>query len=198
MNMTNPAFVASPKYQEFAFTLAAGAERSIFADCSVIACLEADADFEIGFDGGSKTVFKKGLSYRAGAIIRSIEVLNTSGSTNAITLAIAKGDIRDARLVLSGGLSTTPAGGDFIGGNAVVTATAAANVQVLAENLVRREAGIKNTGTETVWIRTGTATAAAGHPLGAGETLVLSVKTELRAYNASATNCDLAVWEVEN
>jgi len=194
----NPALRADPSYKEFTYTLDAGAEVSIYSDCNVITCLEATADFSIAFDGGSRTNFKPGLSYRAPRVIRDVRVENTSGSANTITLALAKGDIRDARLVLDASAGTIATeetaatwanywNGSISAGAFVGPVGAAARRGICVAAL--------DTNVGLIWVTPSGSAAKRGIPLAPGAFVILAAKSSVYLYNPNGASCDATISE---
>ncbi len=184
--LENPATIVQPRYVEYTYTLAAGEVVSITTDAAFVACLDATLDFKIGFDGGPRTAFKKGLTYRAPVPVKSVQVENNSGAANTITLGLGRGDIRDGRLVIAGALTTKPAATSYTDKGAV-SALAGANTALLAVNTARKEAVIYNDGASVIYVRGDATAAAGGVGLAPGATLVLETTAALYAYNPGAS-----------
>jgi len=194
-SLQNPANIIQPRYVEYTYSLAIGEEINIGSDATFIACLDATADFKIGFDGGPKTTFKKGLTYHPPIEVRSVQIENNSGSANTVTLGLGKGDIRDSRLVLSGGVATQPAATSFTDGGAI-SALATANTLLLASNAARKEALIYNNGGAAIYVRGDATAAPGGVKLAAGGTLVLETTAAIYAYNAAVSAVSVLVSEL--
>ena len=192
----NPATRINPRYQVFDMTLAAGEAVSMAWAGEFIHCLEASAAFQIGFNDGPQSRFEAGLKYRAPTAFESVQLVNSSGSANTLRLAVGRGDMEDARLVLTGTVSTRGEVPDTLTTKAPVSALDAANTQLAPANALRRELILVNQGAATIYINGKVAVLAGeGIPLEPGQSLILEQRGAVYARNDTGATVPVAVTE---
>lgn len=194
----NPATTVSPKYTEWTFALAAGQTEQVSISADFVACLAATANFTLSLDGSPHANFMAGLLYRAPQGFDKLEITNPTAGAISVTLGIGSGDLRDARLSLSGSLKTKEVAPDLFTTGAAVSAPNAAVTLLAAGNLNRRTVMINNTGSGTVYIG-GNAAALAGEglPLLAGQERGIDTTAAIYARNDTGAAIALAVAELE-
>jgi hypothetical protein len=101
-----------PTYTTQKLTIPALGTASVSRAATFLICLAATHRFKLRFEHGHETDFEAGLKFRQEVDFTRIEIINPS-STDALTveLGFGRGDIDDARLVLSGVIGTTVTGG---------------------------------------------------------------------------------------
>jgi len=185
-------------YQVHGLTLAAGEWVQLDITGEYIGCIKSNAAFKVGADDNTPQPMEQGLTFRtvAGESFTSIQILNTSASSNSIELAVGEGQITDARLSLTADLTLSANNGisDLID----ISIAAGVSAQVAAVNLNRREILIQNLSGNTSLFRVGATTAASarGVELMPGQTLTLETTAEIWAFNSDAGAQSLAVVEV--
>jgi len=186
-------------YQTFTLTVPAGASQTVVVDGYYIACLSADARFSVSIDDGPSGVFEKGMSLAWAMPFHKVKITNTGAVQNVIELGISSGQIRDARLNLSGSINNEAQRPDLFTDAAPVAAAAGpATTLLLAANTKRAEALLVNTGTVDLWIKGGAGVAKTGLFLVAGQSLTLTTTATIYAYNPdAATAGEVAVAELE-
>lgn len=91
-----------PQFTTQAGTISPGATVEIIRVGNFLTCLEASHPFKIGFDSAPVSDFEEGLSLDfSGVSFERITLVNPSSEALTYKLAIGRGLVRDARLVLS-------------------------------------------------------------------------------------------------
>lgn len=190
--------MASPSYASRTYEIPAGGSLEIYRDATFIACLDAQASFKISFDGGPKTEFEAGLTYRPSSGLKLVELVNEGGSANSVTLAFGKGDISDSRLTLGNAITTKEEAPATFTTGAPIACPDGAATALAGVNSNRAEIVLANDGGGKIYVA-GSAGAAAGEglPVEAGATLFLTTTAALWARNDSGAAVLVAVSELE-
>ncbi|KXF89951.1 hypothetical protein [Phaeobacter inhibens] len=106
--------MAKPFYKSDQWNLAAGESVTVVRTADFLACLDADAAFDIQIDNSPETEFAKGLTYTAPQNFSEVRIVNNSDSSNRIKMGFGRGGVRDGRTVFAGGgLVTKPSRGTW-------------------------------------------------------------------------------------
>ena len=193
--MSQKAQQLSARPYTISLLASASLERPIVGAWVVVT--EATGTFTIALDGGDPIAIEKGLALYIDdgeEPFKSINVADTSGAANTITLYVGQGNIIDRRFVPANSLPAPP----VLDSIADVTLAATATTLILAASADRREALIHNldAGTE---VRIGDSGAGAtnGLPLAADATLSLNTSGAIHGYNPSGAGVDIAVVSFE-
>jgi hypothetical protein len=175
-----------------------GGSEEIYREASFITCLGATAPFKLKLDHGPAFEFEAGISIALAETFERITIVNETAADNVIRLGLGKGQITDARLVLSGEVATRESTPDVLATGPQVVAGNAAATLVAASNTSRVEALITNEGAGKVYVA-GSAAAGAGEglPLEASQTMVLNTTAALYVRNDTGANVNIAVAQVE-
>lgn len=184
-------------YSVHEFKIAAGSTIIHAKDSGFVSCLEASEPFKIGFDDGSLNHFEGGLTYTPTAGFRQVALHNPNDTEIRIQLGFGRGDISDARLTLSGQVSTQEAMPETFTTGAAIDAATGATTLLADVNPFRREIILVNDGAGRVYIG-GDAGAAAGEglPMEAGASMVLSTRAAVYARNDTGAVVPVAVAEL--
>ena len=189
----------APSYAVRAFQVPPGESIQVYRQSNFLTCLEGNIAFKVAFDGNSASDFETGLTYREARGFTQVEIINPDATTTlTVKLAFGKGDVNDARLVISGAINAKIAAPETFATGAPISATDAATTLLAAENGNRAEIIISNDGSGKVYIA-GNAGAVAGEglPVDAGGTLVLTTTAAVYARNDSGAAVPVAVAELE-
>ena len=193
MTMQNP-----PNYVTREYVIPANGTVEGYREASFMTCLEATAAFSLKIDNAAKFDFEAGLGIVFDGTFTRYELINETGTDITVKLAIGRGNVRDARLVISGTLSTQSTVPDTLTTGAAVSALNAATTSVIAANTSRVEALVVNAGAATIYIGGNAAAAAAeGLPLAAGQSLTLNTTAAIYARNDTGAAVAVSVAEVE-
>lgn len=188
-----------PNYKTFEFTVPAGGMHEMFRETEFLVCLNADAEFQLQIDGGSKFDFEAGLGFEShNGSFKRMEFLNPGAQAIKIKVGLGKGGVRDARQTIANVVDTKPQTPDVFTTGAPISAANAATTALVAPNPKRRELIVSNDGTGKVYLAgTSGATAGQGLPLEAGGTAVLETTAAVWARNDSGGAVPVAVAQVE-
>lgn len=187
-----------PTYAVRSFTIPANGSVEAIRDADFITCLEASAAFKMSLDNAPRVDFEAGLTLTTVSGFKRIEMINPTGDALTVKVGFGKGDVKDARLTLSGAVNTrVDAPGGFVTGP-MISAADAATTALKAANGNREEILISNDGAGKVYI-CGDPAAAAGEglPLAPGGAMVLTTAAAIYARNDSGAAVNLAVAELE-
>ncbi|WP_299394639.1 hypothetical protein [Pelagibius sp.] len=185
-------------YATFRYTVAAGASETIPAVGSYVAILDANQTFHVALDDDTPQEIQSGLTIQMepGERFEKVTIDNSqNGADLTVFLAIGTGELRDARLSLSGEVQLATPTGLMTDPDVAMLAGVAA--QVLAVNNSRKEAFVTNLASNAVAIRVGDSNvgAARGIELSPGQTAVLSTEAAIWVYSPS--DQPVAVTEIE-
>lgn len=88
------------------FVIPAGASSTIVREAEFITCLESSAPFKMRLDQGPFFDFEAGLGLTVAEKFGRADFLNDSDTDITVRVALGRGDVQDARLVLSGTVAT--------------------------------------------------------------------------------------------
>lgn len=186
-----------PQYQADTWTVPANGYLSVARTAEFLICLEATAPFKITFDNGAETNFEQGLTYRVQDQFSQIRLYNPHGQDISVRLGFGRGDITDARLVVSGSVEVETETPGVIDTIDAFTVTAGTSAQVDGADLRRQELLVRNlSDTADVWLRGDVNTTPGGHLLKAGEGAVLTTSAAVYAYNASGSGVLLSALSI--
>lgn len=194
--MINPANQVNPTILELTRTLAAGEETSIAMIGNFVAGIEATADFELGYNSGPKTSFRKGYRHRTDVPFQSVEIRNPSGSSNTITLLLGKGDFLDGRLTISSGINTTETHSSTVPLCSTAPIGAGTFGLVAAANASRRELIVSNDSPGDLFVNTGFA-ARYGILLPSGASVSIENTGAWYVYNPQAATANVSYLETQ-
>jgi len=101
-----------PTYTTQKLTIPALGTASVSRAATFLICLSASHRFRLRFEHGHETDFEAGLKFRQEVDFTRVEIINPSDTDELIVeLGFGRGDVDDARLVLSGVIGTTVSGG---------------------------------------------------------------------------------------
>ena len=192
--------MTNPTYTTRKFTIAAGEAVEVYRQAQFISCLKATHAFKLKFNNGPTTDFEAGLTYKHVAEFERVQLVNPSPTDIlTVTLAFGRGEIRDARLTLSGQINTYEASPDVLTTIAPVAAVDAATTPLVGLNARRKEVVFSNNGAGQVFIGGDpAAVAGSGIPLGAGGVLVLTTAAAVYARNDSGATVNIGITELEH
>ncbi|PRZ48007.1 hypothetical protein [Tritonibacter scottomollicae] len=187
----------APQYQANTWTVPANGILEVARSAEFLICLEATAPFKITFDQGVETNFEQGLSFRVLNEFRQIRIRNPNAQDISIRLGFGRGDVTDARLVVSGSVEVETEAPGVIDTIDVFTVGAGASALVDGADLRRQELLLRNlSDTDDVWLRGDANTTAGGHLLKASEGAVLSTSAAVYAYNPNGSGVDLSALSI--
>jgi hypothetical protein len=192
--------MANPTYATRSYTVAPGSSVQVVRHSDFLTCLEASASFKVSFDNQPRTDFEAGITYRTEGGFTLVEIINESAEPLTVKLGFGRGNVTDARNVITGSVDVSgseikvASPSDFIA-LAPVSIAAGTSAQIFFADARRVECGMKNIGTDRVWISSQNSTLAIGHPLDPGETLVLTTSDGLGAYSPDA-DALIALWSI--
>lgn len=173
-----------------------GERRSIPVRGNYIRGMSGTLPYNVRLDDAAPAKFQTGVAYDTqGQVFESVEIHNTSGTTQVIEIAVALGRIEDNRLVgnvdISGGIRLAGSTGASYGAASVGTSA----VEIVPASTGRVSVLIQNTGAAAVYVGTdASVTAANGIIIGAGGSAELTVQTAVYAV-ASAGTLDVRYLE---
>ena len=190
--------MTTPNYSTRSFAVPANGSIELYREAEFLTCLEATGDFKIKIDNGPSFDFEAGLSISFDRAFTRLELIDVTGATNVVKIALGKGGVKDARLVLSGRIDTKPATPDVLTTGAPVAAAPGANTALAAANVQRKEAILANQGAGAVYVN-GSAAAAAGQgvPVAAGAIMVLENAGPIYARNDTGAAVNVSVTQSE-
>lgn len=149
---------------------------------------------KLGLDDGPMVAFPSGGKWKPMGDFSKVRIQNDTGGSVSFTIALAYGEFDIDEVRLAGGVMLL--GGVALAPTADVTLAPTAATLVKAANASRKEILITNLST-TVTLRVSGAAvgAAAGTPVGPGQTITLETQAAVHAYNPDAGAVDVAVNE---
>lgn len=188
-----------PQYRADTLDIAPFGSVEINRQAEFLTCLEATGPFFIAFDDAPKTQFVKGLSFEATIAFSKYRVENPTDAIMTVTIGTGRGNIRDARLVLSGAVETSELSPATFTAPAPVNIAANSVAQVALANGTRKEIILRNLSTtERLWIKSTATIGAEGLPIDGGEGVILTTTAEVYAFNGAGVAVDIAVAELED
>lgn len=166
----------------YKFALLAGVERSFEVEFDYFHVLTAPiTDLMVRFDDGAQVNLYEGVGLRIYGSKFTLE----SATGQTVTVLAGFGHVFDGRATANVNVTATVAAGNTFNDGGDVVCVHAARTQLLAQDLLRTYALVKNSSSNTITVRIGNATVAAGsgNPLEPGETLPLATTAALYAWN---------------
>ena len=96
----------APQYATRRVTVPAGGTVEIVRTATFVTVLAADAPFRARFDNYPEFDLEQGLTLRTPNGFQRIELRNPSAGPINVTIGLGRGDVNDARLVISGQVET--------------------------------------------------------------------------------------------
>ena len=177
------------------YTIPANGQINIYGVGEFVRCVESDANMELSFNGGSKTIFGAGIARftRQGDQYSSFQLYNNSNAPINATVIWGSGNVQDSRLTVTGSLNIDiPA--NFIAQDDVVVA-ANGVTEVVEANSNRKAVYIHSFRDNEETLRISDENGK-GIPLYAGDTAVLETKGAISLYNASGDAQSVAIGEM--
>lgn len=165
-------------YQQFTYTLAAGAVQKIEYVTENFALLDSTVNgaLRVNFGGSaSETYFEQGIIYKLRQPVRFVQLINSSNAPLTVKVALGCGDIQDNRLSVSGTITTTQTYTSLT----VTNGTFDANGEVSITG-PQRQLLIQNTGNAVVYVG-----AANGFQIQAGGSMMLPLDNSLTLYGTA-------------
>lgn len=175
----------------------ANGNTGIVREAEFLTCLEASAPFRLRLDQGPQMDFEAGLGLTVAEKFQRIDFINNTAEEIRIRVALGKGDIADARLVLSGTVDTREALPDGFVGHSPVSVGQARQEQIFDTNRDRVEAilTLDAAATGPVFLTGPNGGFSTGVPLFPGQTATLKTTGEIWA--ANQTGADVNVYSAE-
>lgn len=189
----------STSYATRTFTVAAGASVEMVRTASFLTVLEASAPFEVSFDNGPRSDIEQGITLRTYADFNRAEFINPNGDEITIKVGLGRGDVQDARLVISGAVnSKTISPGVFDTGAPVACANAAATALAAADGNRRELIMVNDQDAAGAVYIGGSAGAGVGEglPLAPGQSLTLETAAAVYCRNDTGAAVAVAVAEL--
>jgi len=166
----------------YKFALQAGVERSFDVEYDYFHVLTAPVtDLKVRFDDGAPINLYEGVGLRVYGSSFTLE----SDTGQTVTVLAGFGHVFDGRASANVNVTATVAAGNTINNGGDVVCVHGAATQLLAQDLTRTYALIKNRSTNTITVRIGSSAvgAANGLPLEPGETLPYATTAAVYAWN---------------
>jgi len=191
--------MTTPNYTTRSVTIPANGTVELYREAQFITCLSGAASFKVKVDNGPAFEMEAGLSVAFENPFTRLELIDESGANNLVKVALGKGGVKDARLVLTGQVDSREAAPDVLTTGAPISALATTTTALAAANAKRREVMVVNTDAATTIHVGGNAAAAAGQgvPVLAGQSLTLQTTAAVYARNDSVSAVAVAVAELE-
>ncbi|MCG7622730.1 MULTISPECIES: hypothetical protein [unclassified Epibacterium] len=187
----------APQYQANTWTVPAGGRLEVARQAEFLICLEATAPFKIAFDNGTETNFEQGLTFTVKNQFNRIRIYNPHAQDISVRLGFGRGDVTDARLVVSGSVEVETTAPSVIDTIDVFTVGAGASALVDGADLRRQELAVRNlSDTDDVWLRGDAMTTAGGLLLKASEGALLTASAAVYAYNPNGAGVDLSALSI--
>lgn len=177
----------------------ANGNTGIVREAEFLTCLEASAPFRLRLDQGPQMDFEAGLGLTVAEKFQRIDFINNTAEEIRIRVALGKGDIADARLVLSGTVDTRMTepvqvsgvvdtrenGPDDFGGLSPISVPNGQSVQAFASDAKRVEAivSLDATATGPVFLAGGMEGASIGVPVYPGQSFMLATSSPVYVRN---------------
>lgn len=182
-----------PQYQADTWTVPANGFLSVARSAEFLICLEATAPFKITFDNGAQTNFEQGLTYRVQDQFHQIRLYNPNNQDISVRLGFGRGDITDARLVVSGSVEVETTAPGVIDTLDVLSLGGLSSSLVFGADLRRQEMVLRNlSDTHDIWLRGDSNTVAGGHQVKPGEGAVLTTSAAIYAFNPNAVAVEIS------
>jgi len=166
----------------YTFTLAAGVERTWEVDFDYFHVLKAPVnDLNVRFDDSAPVGLYEGVGLR----IYGSRFTLVSATGQTVTVLVGFGHVFDGRSSANVNVTANIAPGNTFDDGADVSCVHAARTQLLAQDTTRLYALISNASANTIIVRVGNVTVAAGTgtPLETGQTLPVATTAALYAWN---------------
>jgi len=190
----------STNYATRQFTIPAGGSAEMVRNANFITVLEANAPFKVSFDNGPSSDLETGLTLRTVSEFHRVELINPSAAELTVKVGLGRGDIRDARLVLSGAISSKSVSPDVLNTPLPVNCPDVAVSLLAAANAVRGEIVITNPATAGGKIYVGgdaAAVAGQGVPVDPGQTFGIATAAAIYVRNDTGAVVAVHVAETE-
>lgn len=174
-------------------TIEPGGTVQIIRQAQFVACLESSSAFRIGFDSGPLSDFEAGLTLNTVVGFQRLSIVNPS-ATDALTyrVALGQGDVKDARLSLTGTVNTNVIRAAGLTAYANLSCPAGSTL-LLPDDQDRGEAVFTNLGADRIWIAGQTVpTGVGGIPLAPGQAISVDGRAPVYAWNEFAGAIDVA------
>jgi hypothetical protein len=166
---------------------------------SFLTVLEASAPFQVSFDNGPRSDIEQGITLRTYADFNRLEFINQTGDEITIKVGFGRGDVQDARLVISGAVNSKNISPGVFDTGAPVACANAATTALAAADGNRRELilACDEDAAAKVYIG-GSAGAGAGEglPLAPGQSLTLETAAAVYCRNDTGAAVAVAVAEL--
>lgn len=187
----------APQYQANTWTVPAGGRLEVARTAEFLICLEATAPFKISFDNGSETNFEQGLTFTVKNQFSRIRLYNPHPQDISVRLGFGRGDVTDARLVVSGTVEVETTAPGVIDTFAPATIAAGASAQIVTADLRRQEVLVRNLDDAAdLWLRGDGTQNPGGYLLKAGEGAVLTTSAAVYAFNDNAGPVDVSALSI--
>lgn len=189
----------STSYATRVFTIPAGGSAEMVRNANFITVLEANAPFEVSFDNGPRSDLETGLTLRTVSEFHRFELINPGADEIRVKVGLGRGDIRDARLVLSGAISSKSLSPNAFYTGAPVVCPNGATTILSGANDNRRELVIvcdEDAAANVYICGYGGAGAGEGLPLAPGQSLTLETSASVYCRNDTGAAVAVAVAEL--
>ncbi len=178
------------------FTLDPGDEMTISRTSDFLMCLEASNTFKVAFDDASDwDDFLGGLTFRPLAGFNKVSIYNPTAAAVSVKLGFGKGDVKDARLNLSGSITTIPDALSLAASWYFIDIPMGDRRNIATENASRKGIGIHNDGPGRIWVaQFGTVSAGFVVPMDAGEKMTFPTYKAIYAW-AETDAAKVSHWE---
>lgn len=189
----------STNYATRTFTVPAGGSVEQVRNAQFITVLEASAPFRITFDNGPASDIEQGITLRTVAEFSRIEIINPTSDPLAVKIGLGRGEVQDARLVISGAVNSKNLSPGVLNSGAPVACANAAVTQLAAADVNRRELILIHDNDATGPVYVGGAVGAGageGLPIQPGQSLTLETASAVFCRNDTGTAVEVAVAEM--
>jgi hypothetical protein len=193
--MNNPANARPASYAVRGFTVPAGASIEVYRAADFLTALSANQGFKVSFDNQPRSDFEAGLTLRTRNGFTLLQIINEADTDLTVRLGFGRGELTDARLTLSGEISTRATEPDVYQTFDPVTIGASLAATVLAADALRREAIIYNAGPGPVLVQGLGSSAGSGLPLAEGGTAVLRTSGAVVVKNNNGAGVTISAGE---
>ena len=184
-------------YKQFTFTIADGAQQTLFYDFNYFRILSANVTTGVtvrfGSSGTPTDVVGAGIGYEMPAVVGRADIANNSGGTLTITVAVAIGRIDDDRLNVSGAINVARAAVlDTIDDVTLAGATA---TLIAPSNPLRNELFVTNMSGGDIRVGDSNVAATSGFRIADGATIIMD--GIYAVYGYSVAGGDVSISETE-
>lgn len=190
----------APQYATRYFLIPAGATVELVRTATFVTVLAASGPFKASFDSSPAFDLEQGLTIRTPDGFHRIEMTNKGASTISVKLGVGKGDVNDARLTLSGQVTTAESMPDTLTTGAPISAINGAVTPLASANPLRRELmAVVDAGAAGPVFIGGAAGATAGQgiPVQPGQALTLSTTAAVHVRNDTGAAVNVYIAQIE-